>query len=305
MKRIGVVVDLETGKTTNIPVRPEFIDPSVENVFPCRPFGITWNGDELYIANNRQLLVFDRQFQYVRTLRTPLQANVHQLAYRAKCIWAVSPRTNSLIGVDPRSELATIEFDLLNKSLGGYRSRLALEADDKHHFNSLLWANGYLFVAAHNFMEPSFINRYKEPNLDLDNVEYYAGDSIHGLALYDKELFWVSTQTYEIRSSLGYCHSLPKTGFARGFSMTREYFIVAISEFLARDERHGGDSWVQVIDRQNGNVVKEWHLPETGSINDLRLLDEYDYAHCVAPFYNRASRFPWGLDTTNLLSRSA
>ena len=284
MKRIGVIVDLHTGETTSIPVRPEFIDKSVQTVLPCRPFGITWHAGELYIANNRQLLVFDRQFQYLRTVPTPLQDNVHQLAYRAGCVWAVSPRTNSLIGIEPHSGVAAIEFDLINAHLGAYQPRLGLEADDKNHFNSLLWADGYLYVAAHNFTTPSFINRYKEPDLELDNVDHHAGYSIHGLALHEEELFWISTQTFQIRSSNGYCHSLPQTRFARGLSMTDDYFIVALSEFLTRNKRHVGDSWVQIISRHNGSVVQEWHLPDTGSINDLRLLDDYDYAHCVPPF---------------------
>src|SRR4051794_12940217 len=110
MIRLGVVLDLDSGDATSIPVRPEFFDPDPDGAFACRPFGITWSQNELYIANHRQLLVFDRQLSYRRTLGAPLQINVHQLAYRAGRIWAVSPRTNSLIGVRPEAEPGAVEF---------------------------------------------------------------------------------------------------------------------------------------------------------------------------------------------------
>ena len=288
MIRLGVVLDLESGATATIPIRPEFIDPNPDGAFSCRPFGITWKPDELYIANHRQLLVFDKQLQYLRTLSTPLQINIHQLAYHRGCVWAVSPRTNSLIGVYPSSGASAIEFNLLNQNLCPYIPRQTSDAEDKNHFNSLLWANGYLFVAAHNFAQPSFINTYEGATLHLDYTRHDAGSGVHGLALYNEELFWISTLTDEIRSSLGYSQRLSKQGYSRGFAMNHEHFVVATSEFLHRDKRRNGDSWIQVIDRQQGTLVSEFHLRGTGSINDLRLLDSYDYAHCIDPFWSES-----------------
>jgi hypothetical protein len=301
MSRLGVVLDLETGATETIPVFPKFVDSAVKGRVGCRPFGITWSPDELFIANNRQLLVFDRQLEYLRTETTPLQINTHQLAYHASRAWAVSPWTNSLIGVYPSLETAAVEFTLFGENLRPYIPREATEADDRWHFNSLLWAGGYLFVAAHNFDRPSFIIRHDAETLRLNAIQDEAGVAIHGLALNDEELFWLSTKTGEIRSSLGYSLSLFKEGYARGFAMTREHFVVATSQFLCRDERCGGDSWIQVIDRQQGKLAAEFHLKDTGSINDLRLLDEYDYAHCVQPFW--ASRKALG-DQPSLCTRA-
>jgi hypothetical protein len=217
---------------------------------------------------------------------TPLQINIHQLAYHAGCIWAVSPRTNSLIGVHPNSNDSAVEFDLLGQRLRSYVPHDAKEAEDKHHFNSLLWTNEHLIVAAHNFTRPSFINCYERHTLYLEFSYFHTGFNIHGLASYQNELFWISTGTGEIRSNFGYCYQLSTQRYARGFAMTDRYFIVGISEFLHRNRRRSGDSWVQVIDRERGVLGGEFHLRGTGSINDLRLLDAYDYAHCIDPFWS-------------------
>jgi hypothetical protein len=288
MIRVGIILDLKSGKMSSIPVRPEFIDRDPDGAFPCRPFGITWSSDELYIANHRQLLVFNRELKFLRIVTPPLQVNIHQLAYNSGCVWAVSPRTNSLIGVYPGANATAVEFKLLLQKVIPYTPRQAKESEDKHHFNSLLWADGYLFVAAHNFGYPSFINCYEEATLYLEYTQCNVGFSVHGLAIYKGELFWISTQTSQVRSNQGYSQQLLKQGYGRGFAMTDQYFIVAISEFLHRDKRRSGDSWIQVIDRQHKTVVAEFHLYNTGSISDLRLLDTYDYAHCIDPFWSSA-----------------
>lgn len=286
MARVGIVVDMESDATDTISVRPEFHDATVLGRAPCRPFGITWDADHLFIVNNRQLLVFDRQLRFLRMSRTRLQVNMHQLAYQDGRVWAVSPWTSSLVGVSRTPAVEAVEFDLLNHTDRPYVAREGDERDDVSHFNSLLWADGYLFVAAHNF-GASFIHQYHRHTRELARVHTDVGECIHGLARYRGELFWISSATAEIRSDRGYCLPLTKPGYARGFAMTNRYFIVGTSQDFYRELRHTGDSWIRVIDRNQGEVVNEIHLRNTGSINDLRLIDEYDYAHRVQPFQCR------------------
>jgi hypothetical protein len=189
--RLGVVLDVESGITQAIPVRPEFIDYSITNRAPCRPFGITWCAEELYIANNRQLIVLDKNLDYARTLATPMQVNVHQVALQWARIWVVSPWTNSLIAVHPQAVLPPIEFNLTRATLHHHVPRDASEADDQFHYNSLLWVNGTLYVAAHCFGEGSFINCYRGTALNLYGRLCNVGAAIHGLAYDQGELFWL------------------------------------------------------------------------------------------------------------------
>jgi hypothetical protein len=285
MKRLALVIDLESGEIDSIPVDPAFIDPDIVGRAHCRPFGITWSQHELFIANNRQLLVFDKQLGFLRIAPCRLQVNTHQLAYNGNRVWVASPWTNSLIGVpeDPLDE--PLEFDLIKHGMRSYNAQDGVEEDDKHHFNSLLWAGGRLLVAAHGGGGPSAIYEYDVAEFRLMGVRERVGTNIHGIAKHEERLFWLSSWTGEVRSDTGFRLALTRGGWSRGLALTQEYFIVGISEFAARGSRHLGDSWIQVIDRERGTVVNEFQLEDTGGINDLRLLDAYDYAHWVDPFW--------------------
>ncbi len=285
MKRLALVIDLKNGEVSSIPVRPEFVDPTIVGRAHCRPFGVTWSADEAFIVNNRQLLVFDRQLEFRRVEPWRVQVNAHQIAYNAQRVWVASPWTNSLIGVPTGQAGDPVEFDLINHDMHAYGTDDALDENDKYHFNSLLWAEGRLFVTAHGHGGPAFINEYDAAEFRLLNVRRRVGADIHGIARHGGELFWLSSKTGEVRSDSGYRLPLTREGYPRGFALTEEYFIVAISEYLSRGDRHLGDSWIQLIEREQGTVVSEIHLEDTGGINDLRLLDAYDYAHWVNPLW--------------------
>jgi hypothetical protein len=285
MKRLALVIDLQTGDIeATIPVQAEFFDITIQNRPHCRPFGITWNGDELFISNNRQLLVYDRKLAFQRIASTRLQVNTHQLAYGNGRVWAANPWTDSLIGVptDPRD--TALEFDLMTQTLRDYNG-VDVTSRDIHHFNSVLWVDGQFFAGAHGLGKDSFINQHDAETFTLVGVRHGVGNFIHGLARQDGVLFWLNTESGEIRSDYGFCLPLTRWGFARGFALTRDYFVVGISEFLGRSDRYGGDSWVQVIDRSDGELVSEIRLRDSGGLNDLRLLDEYDFAHCRTPLW--------------------
>lgn len=282
---IALIINIISGDIERIPVAPEFIDNSISGRAPCRPFGITWTRSELFIANNRQVLAFDHDLKYKFKVSDALQVNTHQLAFHDGRIWAVSPSTNSLIGLSYPARGCDVELDLLDDISRPYAVQAATIEDDIAHFNSILWTSDRLYVAAHAFGPNSFISSYDPETLELRSISRNVGNSIHGLALHEDQLYWLSSGSSEIRSSTGMVTRLERKGYARGFGVTNQYFIVAISEFLARKDRISGDSWINIIDRKTLNVVKEIFIEETGSINDLRILDEYDFAHHLPPFW--------------------
>lgn len=285
MDRIALVVDLESGEVVHVvESRAEFFDFSISDRAPCRPFGITWHDGCVYISNNRQLLVYGRDLEFVRMMPLSLQINTHQASYHDGRVWVVSPWTNSVIGVPLEEGRRAVELDLMEHCLRDYLERVEIEENDSHHFNSLLWADGMLYIAAHAHGEESFIYQYNSSDFRLERVHHGAGYSMHGLAKHRDYLYWISTETGEIRGSSGLKLPITRMGYGRGLAVTEHHFIVAVSERLSRGARHTGDSWIQVIDRESHAVLREVHLYSTGSINDLRLLDEHDYGHRIDPW---------------------
>jgi hypothetical protein len=233
MKRLALVIDLASGETSAIPIRAEFIDPTIRGRAQCRPFGITWNASELYIVNNRQLLVFDKSFAFLRMSPVRLQQNTHQLCYNNQRAWVASPWINSLVGVPENASSSPVEFDLRKHVLHDYDSGEGSEEEDIYHFNSLLWAEGSLCVSAHGRGGPSFINQYDAETFGLLSVrDEHVGGHIHCLAWHEGELFWLSTATNEIRSDAGYCRPLSRPGYAR---LARRG-IVGGSQYLLRSQ---------------------------------------------------------------------
>ena len=285
MTQLAAVLDLESGTIESIPIRPEFIDPTVpEDRFPCTPFGITWDSTntKLFVSNNRQLLVYDRNFQYRETLSTPLHMNVHQLGYHDGCVWAASPRTNSLIGIFLDGSSA-VELDIFRQRLIPYVPRDSADREDLKHVNSLLWAHDALYVAAHNFGS-SFIVSFDKTTFRLSSITRDVGGSIHGVAQHEGELFWIDTEGHAVRSSGGLRVPLTRQGFGRGFAMSKDYFVVGISRISDRALRAAGDAYVHLIDRTSRTMISEHHISDCGNIHDLRLIDEFDFAHGVQPF---------------------
>lgn len=282
--QIAVVLDLESGEQRVLASRPEFYDPAVVGRPGCRPFGITWNSEHLFIVNNRQLLTFDRTLRYVGLQSDSLQINTHQIAFNAGTVWVTSPWTNSLIGssVDGRPN---VEFDFMSQRMRPYERRDTNEANDATHVNSILWTARNLIIGIHNNGKSSFILRYGASSMRLEAMINDAGVATHGLALDGHGLHWISTGTQQIRSDQGDRLDLKRVGFARGLAVTEHYFVVALSQAKPRAERATGDAWIQVIDRRTRDVVAERQLEGTGEVNDLRLLDVFDYAHHVQPFW--------------------
>lgn len=179
-----------------------------------------------------------------------------------------------------------VEFDLVTRKLGQYTPRDS-DSKDRHHFNSLLSVGGRMYVAAHNAGHPSFISTYDALTFQPGESLGAVGKSIHGLAYDRGELFGLSSADRELRSNRGLRLTIANKGFPRGFAVTRDLFIVGVSEIRNRGERMRGDSWLYIICRHSNSVLHTIQLPDTGGINDLRLLDAFDFAHARPPLWKR------------------
>lgn len=67
-----------------------------------RPFGITWDASNIYIANRKSLLVYDNNFNWIDKLEI-LDENTHQIAFINGRIVACMTRKDSIALIDPHT----------------------------------------------------------------------------------------------------------------------------------------------------------------------------------------------------------
>lgn len=288
-EKVAVILDTDANREHCIPTRTSFFDDCVVGRASCRPFGITWDEGALYIVNNSQLIYFDSSFRFKRQEDRLLHTNCHQAVARGGLLWIASPWTNSILQVCPTSAQFVQELNPLTGEISKSRNHDRNLNADIYHFNSLLWVRNRLFIAAHAFGPKSFILEIDGRSFRIVRRVEKVGSMIHGIGYHDGELIWLSSGTGEIRSSFGLRHPLSRNGFARGLSVTEDTFVVGISERRSRGARCSGNSWIQLIDRQTLELKEEFLIEDSGSLNDLRVIDIFDYAHWQDPLITRQS----------------
>lgn len=267
-------------------MRKEFIDESVVGRALSRPFGISWDNDRLFIANNRMIHEFDKEFKFVRTLTNQLDVNSHQIACKDESIFVASPWSNCLIKIDKHSNIS-----YFSPSDDSWQSERPVENPSKSidvlHLNSLLFVDDRLYLNAHNHLNGSYIIVYKYPEFErIDTIN--TGVGTHNIAIDDGELFTLDTNGSKgLISSNGL--NVPLGGsrdFLRGLAVCSKYIIIGVSDWSKHsneDRVRDADGTILVLNRSDYKIVKRIILPKSGDITEIRLLDEFDRSHYVQP----------------------
>ena len=255
-----------------------------------RPFGITWDQDNLYIATPRRILVFDKHFKYQRTLLDNLTPGIHQILLYDERLWMVSPRLNcvkiysfkdgSMKYFLPEEQIVQTTKPK-QKPIPGRTKYIY----DLHHFNSILIKKDKLYISAHNFDKPSYVMVFGYPDLKL-KYRIRLGKKIHCIGDDDAMYVCDSSGSRCVISDRGHKIAMgaDSKDFLRGMVITSSHICATHFPFqVERAERHNGNSYLTVLDRSNSQRV-QYPLKNVGNVNDLRVLDEYDFAHGIGVF---------------------
>jgi hypothetical protein len=286
------VFDTETKQLRHYPAIPGIPLELSED----RPFGITWSQDELYVATPGRILVFDRQFKYKKTLLENLNFGIHQILLYDERLWMVSPRLNclkiysfkdgSMKYFRPKEQ--TISTGKPEKVIvpGRENTPQCRYAYDWHHYNSILIKEDKLYLSAHNFNLPSFLMVFSYPGLVLqETIEM--GWKIHDIGVDDAVYVCDSSGSRKVISNKG--HAIPmgahyEQSFLRGMVLTATHVCATHFPFNPkRADRRNGNAYLSIVDRKTGDK-QEYELKDVGNVNDLRVLDEYDFAHGIKSF---------------------
>lgn len=242
-----------------------------------RPFGITFNNSDIYIAQSTGIIVLNENLEQ-KLLLENLWHGIHQILVKDEHLFIVSPYMNCLkiynlitnnMNYFKLKELSFSEFP--ERFIG--KDKLSFSYD-LNHFNSIFINENRVFLTAHNHQFPSFILELTYPDLKLIEKHENLGKCIHNVYVENNEIFYLDSMgSKTIRSTKGAnVHVTNKDKmFLRGFDVTEDYFVVGMSPEATRHERLSGNACIVIVDRKNNQIVEEITIENVGSINDLKI----------------------------------
>ena len=111
----------------------------------------------------------------------------------------------------------------------------------------------------------------------------------HNIFLDDKVLAYNASKMGDfVLVSLGsgkIIHRINFSGYTKGLSVTKDYFLVGYSDLAERDDRNTSSGYLAIINRSNLEVEATINLSDSslpyrvGNVNEVRCLSERDFGH--------------------------
>ena len=233
-----LVLDLNTKNLQRIPFHEDLEDTNTIRRDYFRPFGITVHEDEIFVASNSKLCVFDKDtFEFKRSEHASINENTHELYSDSKTLWIVDTSQNRIIArkktpygsserilkiEDDENFIDDGRFDPLEKVHGHKRpfknfnhhwynrwlndkEPLTKWPHDHNHLNSVVDYNNSIFILesniGHKLLKPSLLIEVDKNNFNIIN-KYKLSDkklNPHSLVRQGDILWFLSTH-------LGYLH---------------------------------------------------------------------------------------------------
>lgn len=278
-KYLLALYDTESKGLELINARREYEDNvSDDSRPPIRPFGITWDSENLFVANRSNLIVMDRDYKAVDVVKGLLDQNTHQIAHKGGTLVATMTRKDCLMFLDLN--------DWSSKYFHPYHGWMANRPDDlnhlteRHHINSVVWKGRLVYMMLNN----RGVENSRVAILDLSTgmtewiVELDAVKA-HNILLSDEGIGTLDTG---VRRSLlikdkSYCLYTSERSFCRGMAGTRDELVCSHFQKSQKRFRGEGGSMIAILRRGQDNESR--FIDGIGAINDMRLVDGEDHCH--------------------------
>ena len=254
-----VLYDTETGN-----------EQRISNPLPekeCRPFGITWNKDHIFVASKYHLLVFDSDLELVDIYRDILDYNTHQITIHGDELVVCMTTKDCLKYIN----LKDFSHRYWHPKFGWLDKPKVMP--EMYHLNTVVSYKGNIHVMLHN--------RGVNPSKIVCGEQVTALEAIacHGLYLDGDTTGYVHTKAENV--VLGeqvISHQAWKGWFLRGLAGDDKELVVGASNFkLLRADRPTGDSVLSII--KEGKVQNHCILKNFGDVDDIRRIDGPDFCH--------------------------
>jgi hypothetical protein len=267
------------------------LDKGIESILDegrGKYFGVSWGDGTLYttvgvrpkIAERygkkiEKIMCFNKELKFQSFLFDNGFGlkDVHQILCKDGFLWIVNSGRNRIDKFDFKSRKATSWYPLFFRR---YR--------DFNHLNSISIDGDKLYLLAHNNKRPSQIFIYTYPGLQLLK-KIILGKQAHNIYAEGSELFICdSLLSGNLISTKGNFLHIEK-GYIRGLAVSKKLILVGSSNKASRYEREKGDCELYIFNRQTRKLESIDIIKGAGNIYEIRILDEWDYAHNIDPFF--------------------
>jgi len=264
-------------------------------------YGITWDKNQLYLGLRRHpyiseqsIGVFDDQFEFVKRLPTKDLDDIHQIIYHDEKIYITNTRHERV--------------DIVDKDYNQSQLIYTGKPQKGLHLNSVWINDDKIYLVEHRRSAGSRVRilyGYDPATTIRTTRTIDIGKGVHGVYEEDNFLYVCSSERNKI---LRYDLDTKKTeivvnfaefikGHCRGICRTKDKWYIGMSMTGPKASRHQlKGSAVFVLDN-NFEILEHIKLKKTyGQLNELRIVDETDYAHNQIPFPYDIEKFIYDRD---------
>ena len=276
--------DTDTGKVLKIETDERGFDYTSDGKKerpPHKPFGITWNKDNIFIANRSNLLIYDSDLKFVKSINGILDTNTHQIAYYENQIIATMTRQDCIRFIN----LEDYSYETFHIDDGWDE----YQPSHNYHINSLVAKDNLLYIMLHNRARKH--SQILIFNLDTREKEDLIGTMINdanGLYLNGNTIGYLNSYKHNIHlyhdrhknSNYNGSEKIYEpsfNGYLRGMAGDKNTIAVGHFPPQKRHFRGFGDAYISIF--ENKKFVKEYRIDDIGGINDIRRIDGEDFCH--------------------------
>ena len=290
-----VVFDTEKGEITRTVERDERADNknADESRAIHRPFGISWNKDNLFVANRKNLLVYGKDWKLEHFMEDVLDENTHQITWWRNKIIITMSRLDcvQIMGENGEDKEYYRPFVGWSKEqfswAGTYVTSRPDKPKDLFHINSVVVVDDILYIMMSNSKHAnSSITRKSQIlalNLKTREVEkLYTPDAknAHGLYVNGKEFGILDTRRHRVLLGDDVISktSWDKKVWLRGITGDEKDIVVGVS-YSKKDREERGKGDANLVSITNRKISNQYTVKDIGAINDIKRIDGVDFSH--------------------------
>jgi hypothetical protein len=253
-------------------------------------YGVTWN-DHCIFALFARSDVLDGSGQFIRVFNEDLEPvrdilhdqifGVHQIQWYDGLLWVCSTNFDEILGVQANGDIFCRWYPAPDRDP---------DHPGKDHINSIWFDNGYVYVVAHGMKDgvPA-IYRYLYPPRSKPDKAIPSIRGGHCVCKHRGDLLTLGAGMVGWRGQ-PYWLDTNGTHILKGLAITDRVIYVGASRVIEDRGTRRKDQFGRILALDHTlELWRSWDL-DSGPVNEVRVLDEPDYAHHGMPWYGKYGR---------------